>query len=85
MKVWVMTKKGKMVQRNISKEKVIAGAIKELLNSHDISYKDKFRGTVAKPSWDISAKNARRIWRALRNNKSLPNVTIEEKYLRKEP
>ncbi len=81
MRTWIMTKKGKMIRKNLTKEQVIAGAIKELLKSHDISYKEKFKGTPAKPSWDISAKNARRVWKALRNKKPLPSITIEEENL----
>ena len=76
-----MTKRGKMIRKNMTKEKIIAGAIKELLNSHDIWYKNHFKGTAAKPTWDIAAKNARRAWKALRNNKPLPTITIEEEFL----
>jgi len=81
MRIYIVDKKGVMKLCNVSRDKVIVAALEEVLRAHDYLYRMNWKGTTAKPSWDIAAKNARRVCMALRRGESLPNITIESEYL----
>lgn len=81
MKITFMDKEGRFLKRNVSRRRIIAACFKELLLSHDHLYRSVFKGTVAKPHWDIAAKNARRVYESLLKNKEIPLLTIEDKFL----
>lgn len=72
--------KGGVKQKNISRDKIIMAALKELLLSHDSLYRSVFPNPPANPSWDIAAKNARRVYEAMKNNRPFPKLTIEVEF-----
>ena len=76
---------GRVKKVNIKRDNVIAAAMKELLLSHDGLYRSVFKGTPAKPQWDIAAKNARRVYESLVKNKTMPSLTIEIEHLYRKP
>lgn len=77
MKINVCDLAGRIKKQRISKDRVIAASIKELLLSHDGLYRKVFQGTPAKPQWDIAAKNARKVYESIVKKKPFPNLTIE--------
>lgn len=83
MKVNFVDAEGRCRLRDMSRDTVIAAALKELLLSHDHLYRSVFRGTSAKPHWDIAAKNGRRVYKALVGGKLIPRLTIECEFLQR--
>lgn len=78
----VVDKDGRVRQVALSEGEVIRAALKELLLSHDGLYRHVFPGPPANPSWDIAAKNARRVYESLGKDCVLPTLTIEEEFLK---
>ncbi|MGB2990531.1 MAG: hypothetical protein WBC98_11300 [Candidatus Zixiibacteriota bacterium] len=81
MKVQVVDKKGRAKTANLSKQRIVLAALAEVLKAHDYLYKKNWTGTPAKPSWDIAAKNARRVYRSLKAKEPLPRITICEEFI----
>jgi hypothetical protein len=84
MKINYIDKEGCVIKKDIHADRVIAAAFKELLLSHDHLYRCVFPGPPANPSWDIAAKNARKIYKSLRHNLPLHllRLTIECEFLK---
>ena len=81
MRVQIVDKRGRAKTVNLSRDKVIVAALAELLKAHDYLYRKNWAGTPAKPSWDIAAKNARRVYKHLKEGKPLPSITVCQEFL----
>lgn len=78
----IVDKDGRVTQKTLPEGEVIRAAIKELLLAHDGLYREVFKGTTAKPQWDIAAKNARRVYESMLKECRLPTLTIEDEFLK---
>ena len=81
MTCYVVDRKGRAKSKRLARNRVIAAAIVELLKAHNHLYKASFKGTGAKPTWDIATKNARRVLAALQKDEALPTLTICSEFL----
>lgn len=82
MKILIVKKSSRIKYMNLTRDQIIYAAMNELLDCCDNFYRETFKGTPAKPEWNIPTKNARRVMKSLKNKKRMPNITIDEEFLK---